>query len=429
MKLTTFLFSSLCILASCCDAVAVASERDPEKAHAASFLRPIKKTRGLSTAHFKCGPTETDFEWCMDEKQECVDNACQCVRGRHGDDCSDLDICKEAYPCPGGFGSASSFCVDEDPPAFYKCGCMPDYDAVLPVQTDVIDPVPAAWRPTQCVKKASTPETDADTPVVLSEGPSASPTTGDSCHSDQDCGRFNESCDMTQSPPFCNCGLGFFRLDGGSCGAEDFCSDPARNNCDYRFEDTSSSGSAECTNVSPSFVCRCREENGWIDALASIEPGTICIDRDECALGEDTCDPALNEVCVNRVPVNGKYECVQKTSSPTPSPTTPPTPPAPKCSGLGDACEGSDSAHNCCAGICQQLPDRKIRLLSGSVTYTGICSAKCAQHGEKCRGLYDHVEKTWAQDDSDCCNKKKVCLPLSYPAKPDGAFIGECNDD
>lgn len=216
MKLTHLLFTFFVVSPTLVLASSAAKENASETAMRKSSLRFASstiKTRDLSSTHFKCGPTDTDFEWCINDKQECVDNACHCVRGREGPDCVDIDICKVAYPCSGVEGT-SSFCVDEDPPKFYMCGCMAGYDAVLPDQSDVVDPVPASWRPTECVKKID------DTPA--SESPSASPSDDAppvGCQSTEDCTYDNEVCDDTQSPPSCICRDKFFRV-GGNCQAK-----------------------------------------------------------------------------------------------------------------------------------------------------------------------------------------------------------------
>jgi hypothetical protein len=51
-------------------------------------------------------------------------------------------------PIPGLEGiKKGSFCVDYDPPQKFKCGCLPDYQAILPNVTDVKDNVTVDWRP------------------------------------------------------------------------------------------------------------------------------------------------------------------------------------------------------------------------------------------------------------------------------------------
>lgn len=156
--------------------------------------------------------------------------------------------------------------------------------------------------------------------------------------SDAACTGNNEICDGTQSPPRCSCPVGYFRL-GPNCQAQNECGASSRNNCDKK------PGASECTDLTPGFSCSCITANGWQDAPGS-EPGTNCIDRDECMLGEDNCNNELtNKICVNRVPVNGKWECVEKTPAPTPSPSPRPSP---SCIDEGVACSET-SGDACCA--------------------------------------------------------------------------------
>lgn len=199
--------------------------------------------------------------------------------------------------------------------------------------------------------------------VVESDSePSASPTGIEGltdCESDEDCTGAKEFCNATQSPPSCSCPANFFRL-GGNCQAENFCGDSSRNNCDTSFAGTEFAAS-ECNDLNPGFACRCRIEIGWQDAPGSV-PGTNCIDRSECELGEDDCDK-VTSVCVNRVPANGRWECVEKTPAPTPFPTRSPLPDLPKCISDGDVCSLTTSGNPCCeeCSICSIAFEAKIR--------------------------------------------------------------------
>jgi len=83
--------------------------------------------------------------------EECVDGECVCPEGHVNDGfrgCIDLDECATDYPCPGVEG-VSSFCVDRDPiNDYYKCGCLPGYDAVYPSFWN--SDIPIEFRPLDC---------------------------------------------------------------------------------------------------------------------------------------------------------------------------------------------------------------------------------------------------------------------------------------
>jgi hypothetical protein len=238
-------------------------------------------------------------------------------------------------------------------PELYRCECnLDEYDPVIPEDSsDLIDPVPASWRPSQCIKKTKE--------EVPSDEPSASPVTATpspvkevevvGCQDDSDCNvaTANEFGDTTETPSSCSCKERFFRI-GANCQVEQDCEESSRNNCDEK------PGASECKDLTPGFECRCVGENGWQDTPNSSAPGTICIDKDECFLGEDNCNRSTHE-CVNLVPVNGKWKCVIKTPSPTPLPTLRPTPPRPlvtpppTCVATGETCTATPE---CCIGFC-----------------------------------------------------------------------------
>lgn len=159
-----------------------------------------------NNGYFPCGSKL----FCVSDRSMCENNSkCTCLPGFSGLPlCEPEDECKaDAYPCAGG-NKEGSFCVNMAPPEAYKCSCLPGFDAVLPDQADVTDPVPAACRPIACVRQDAVGS--AASPVPTSKAPAAptpSPTMSGFCNVSIDCVGNNYVCNTASNQ--CVCPKGF----------------------------------------------------------------------------------------------------------------------------------------------------------------------------------------------------------------------------
>jgi Calcium-binding EGF domain len=286
------------------------------------------------------GPEGLAPIWCRKNTTTCEATPetgqpfCKCIDGFTGKYCQDnIDECVgSSYPCANG-DSSTSFCVNQEPPAKYECGCRPGYHAVLPNKKDVKDPVPVAWRPIKCVPKdnclgspchvnaicATVPPDDFSctckspligngiTSCVLP--PSSSPTPMPTptlrptpeCASDDDC---KQSTLFSCVNGVCVCAKGYFRTPGkGTCQNENECAEGYPNNCDPR--------NAICIDTEGSYVCSCRD--GFQDVNSTLPRGTKCGQTNECLDATLNNCNATTQVCID-VPPPTKWICLNLTS-------------------------------------------------------------------------------------------------------------------
>jgi hypothetical protein len=256
---------------------------------------------------------------CPSQKFTCQNSTCECVPGYRGTSCTTaIDECAEDYPCADG-NKTTSFCVDDFPPKRFKCGCLSPYKAVLPNQSDVMDPVPADWRPLMCIEEpvpsTDSPTVPAPTPAPVAPTPSPVDAAPSPCQGDTDCtsSGSNFGCDITTG--ICKCKAGFFLTGGGRCQFEDECQDGYENDC-HKY--------ATCTNLDPPALYSCECRVGYQDKFpGQNKPGTVCENVNECGVGTHDCE-AQGLTCVDAVPPE-KWACVDPTPAPTFSPTPRPT--------------------------------------------------------------------------------------------------------
>ena len=270
--------------------------------------------RLLSSGFYLCGGNlDNLIVFCVTNRTTCEINItsgdpfCRCIDGYGGDQCQeDVDECVESYPCAGG-DKNTSFCVNHFPPEKYKCGCRDGYDAVLP--SEITDPVPVSWRPLKCLPNpAPTNPTPKPTPE-----PTRTPTPSpNACTSDSECGIRLDNAECVGGS--CVCKKGFFRTPGlGKCENENECQDDGRNDC-HRY--------ATCVDTEGSYLCICND--GFHDFNSTLPPGRDCAQTNECLdPTQNDCEVATH-VCLDRRPPK-KWECVERTPSPTPAPTPRPT--------------------------------------------------------------------------------------------------------
>lgn len=267
------------------------------------------------------------------------------LRPRHDQECPDgfgginckenVDECKGLpYPCAGGT-KRGSFCVDYNPQEKFKCGCLPGYDAILVEAMKIKDPVPVEWRPLKCVPRdvcvdflchddATCIVSSSNTAVcicndnLIGDGITncsppakavvkkpASPSSL-SCEANSDCIKLENSGCLNG---FCECNIGFYRSNGrGKCLKEDQCAYGYPNDCHRN---------SICKNTEDSYTCTCKE--GYHDLNPANKPGTVCAQTNECL------DPTMNDcnsntqVCLDHPPPL-KWQCVERTPSPTAAP-------------------------------------------------------------------------------------------------------------
>lgn len=295
-----------------------------------------------SNLFYLCFPQEgkegLDPIWCRTNKTTCNtapetgQPVCKCMDGFTGKLCQDnIDECAGSYPCVGG-DKSTSFCVNQDPPAKYECGCRVGYHAVLPDQKDVEDPVPAEWRPIKCVPKdnclgspchvdaicTNVPPDDFNCTCkspLIGNGitscilpPSASPTPKPTptlrptpeCTVDDDCAG-NEL--FTCVDGVCVCAKGYFRTPGkGSCQNENECAEGYSNDCDKR--------NAICVDTEGSYVCFCRD--GFQDVNSTLPSGIKCKQTNECLDATLNDCNATTQVCIDAPPPT-KWICLNVT--------------------------------------------------------------------------------------------------------------------
>jgi hypothetical protein len=265
---------------------------------------------------------------CVDDVDNGGQKGCKCIEGSESDGgqgCKAIDECARYKPCfPDELGG---YCVDNDPPQKYKCGCRNGFipgnvtDSIhgplLCTEVDECangdhdcDPVHGICTNTpgshvcSCVdgyegdgKKCSKriPEVTPDHPDTKD-----TPCSPDPCK--------NGDCVLNPSKPKgyqCACWEGYFHPlgVGGICQNRDECSTNTHNCHKHAY----------CIDTPGSFECVCN--NGYSGN------GTVCSDIDECRVGaQNPCDG--DWICINR---RGSYDCVEPTPAPTPQPT--PTPP------------------------------------------------------------------------------------------------------
>ena len=261
-----------------------------------------------------------------------------CPEGYGGVNCrDDIDECKASpYPCAGGDKKAT-FCVDYDPPLKFKCGCLLGYNAVLPNASDIKDNVPPDWRPLKCVPKdvcvgvvchedASCKVSSNNLPVcicndnLVGDGitscsppprtvPAKKPPSV--CTSDSYCRlKLQNSLCIAGT---CTCKKGFYLSNGkGQCISENQCANGFPNDCHKN---------AVCTNTEGGYFCTCKD--GYQDLSTNVKPGTVCAQTNECLTPSMNNCNTETQVCLDRPPPK-KWECVDRTPAPTPSPTLSP---------------------------------------------------------------------------------------------------------
>jgi hypothetical protein len=298
--------------------------------------------RFLRGSFYLCGNETLKPIFCPTNRTTCETNGtsgeafCRCIDGYGGERCQeDIDECLESYPCADG-DKSTSFCVNYLPPKKFKCGCHSGYDAILPDDTDITDPVPVEWRPIKCLPKnvcldsllchvnatcTNDPPNSFNctcnhglvgdgikvcTPPTPPVGIPAPPK--DACESDSECAiRLGNNAECASA--VCVCKKGFFRTPGqGQCENEDECIDDGRNDC-HR--------DAICEDTEGSYKCKCKD--GFHDVNTTLPPGRVCAQINECLdPTQNDCD-AATQVCLDRRPPT-KWECVQGTTAPTLAP-------------------------------------------------------------------------------------------------------------
>jgi hypothetical protein len=260
----------------------------------------------------------------------------ECPDGFGGSNCNDgVDECQATpYPCTGG-NKEGSFCVDHDPPQKFKCGCLPGYEAVLPNASDIQDNVTLEWRPLKCLPRdvcvgfvchedATCTVSSNKTAVCIcndalvgdgitncapvpktaaAKKPSPRP-----CNADSDCDKLENSVCVDG---FCICKAGFYLSNGkGQCVNENECAHGFANDCHRN---------AICEDTEGSYICTCKD--GHHDLNPNDKPGTICAQTNECANSSMNDCNIESQVCID-LPPPLKWQCVERTPAPTPSPTT-----------------------------------------------------------------------------------------------------------
>jgi Calcium-binding EGF domain/EB module len=157
------------------------------------------------------------------------------------------------------------------------------------------------WKGYRCEELTSEPPTTVPTKM-----PTVVQVNG-ACTQNSYCTTENTECIDGK----CACKSGF-TLRKGSCINVNECEDRGTNEC-HR--------DAHCIDNFGGYECICKD--GFTDMDLSY-PGRDCQQTNECKLGTDSCDKA-SKVCVDRRPPE-KWECVEKTPSPTLMPTPKPTP-------------------------------------------------------------------------------------------------------
>lgn len=267
---------------------------------------------------------------CVDDLANGGQKGCKCIEGAESDGgkgCKLVDECARYEPCfPDDLGG---YCVDNDPPQKYTCGCR---NGFLP--GNVTD---SLHGPLLCIEmdECSNGDHDCDpdhgictnTPGTYvcscangyeGDGKTCSkiPEPNPDDYEDTPCSPDpckNGDCVIDPSKPKgyqCVCWDGYFHPSGvgGICQNRDECSINTHD-CDRH---------AQCIDTPGSFDCVCNK--GYVGN------GKVCTDIDECrndVVGTPTttnpCEGDL--ICVNRP---GTYECVQPTPAPTPQPTPAP---------------------------------------------------------------------------------------------------------
>lgn len=114
-----------------------------------SSFSPDRELQDSGNPFVECGEG-----FCNTVRASCLNNTdneeeCVCDDGYTGDNCEDnIDECAlDVFPCNGT--KAAFFCVNEEPPKKFKCGCQEGYFPEFP--DSVEDDVPLDWRPAQCI--------------------------------------------------------------------------------------------------------------------------------------------------------------------------------------------------------------------------------------------------------------------------------------
>jgi len=311
---------------------------------------------------------------------------CACAEGYSGDGwrCEPTDECAESYPCP----PVGSYCVDTFPTdeeyPMYKCGCNDGYKvgesdihgAVTCLEVEIepeeeskedvedepeeeskedVEDEPEEEskedvedEPEEESKEDVEDEPEEESEVVQTEEATVSKSCADTCTGN------NKKCVEEE----CVCEAGYFATNGAAsanCANENECQDGYPNECDKRR--------ANCQDTEGSYTCNCK--SGYRDSVGSTNPGTDCVDINECEEGTDTC--ADDQICLNKAP---GFECVDPTPAPTKAPTKPPKasytcvqepnsginfPLCPGYSKFCDDCDCVNSLSNCSCEVAQDF--------------------------------------------------------------------------
>ncbi|XP_065195302.1 uncharacterized protein LOC135826628 [Sycon ciliatum] len=251
---------------------------------------------------------------CPAKDTVCVRNlssySCDCQAGYER---YSSGACKAINECGGSKSHCGAHGVCSDLPGSFSCSCSPGYDGCGASCQDVDE---CARGTHKCGATMRCVNTQASYTCTCGHGYTGQGNSSTLCTDIDECSldqtvlangtlvdlapcpnNVTTQCKNTDGSYICPCLPGFevnttATSDGGQCQDADECK--LGNLC-------TSTGrlQAECNNTFGSFLCQCPKGFAWNTTTRQ------CVDKDECALGENDCDPD-HGLCTNTI---GAFTC------------------------------------------------------------------------------------------------------------------------